>query len=67
VSTLKVEIPEELYRELESRLEKLGMDSVDECVAFILRSLLSGDYDQDELSKEEEQRMKDRLADLGYM
>ncbi|MBN2564944.1 MAG: CopG family transcriptional regulator [Candidatus Eisenbacteria bacterium] len=67
METRGIEIPEDLYLDLEGRLEKLGMSSVDECVEFVLRSLLSGEYDKDELSKEEEQRMKERLADLGYM
>jgi hypothetical protein len=67
MATRTVEISEELYAELEGRLAELGMHSVDECVEFILRSLLSGQYDSDELSKDEEDRMKERLADLGYM
>ena len=63
----KVEIPEEIFAELEELLPKLEMKSVDECVTFILKSLLSGEFDDDELSGEEEERMKERLADLGYM
>jgi len=63
----KVEIPEEIFSELEELLPKLDMKSVDECVTFILKSLLSGEFDNDELSGEEEEQMKDRLADLGYM
>jgi hypothetical protein len=43
------------------------MSSVDECVTFILKALLSGEFDDDELSSEEEEQMKERLADLGYM
>jgi len=62
-----VEIPEEVYVELEDLLPKLDMASVDECVTFILTSLLSGEFDEDELSGEEEKEMKERLADLGYM
>ena len=64
--TRKVEIPEEIFIELEDLLPKLDMSSVDECVTFILKSLLSGEFD-DELSGEEEEQMKGRLADLGYM
>ena len=60
----KVEIPEEIFSELEELLPKLDMKSVDECVTFILKSLLSGEFD-DELSGEEEEQMKERLADLG--
>lgn len=63
----KIEIPEEIFTELEGLLDKLGMVSVDECVAFILRSLLSGEFSDDELTGEEEEKMKERLADLGYM
>jgi hypothetical protein len=67
VATRKVEIPEEIFAQLEELLPKLEMSSVDECVEFILRSLLSGEFDDSELSRGEEDRMKERLADLGYM
>ncbi len=67
MTTRGVEIPEEIFVELEDLLPKLDMSSVDECVTFILRSLLSGEFDEDELSGEEEEQMKERLADLGYM
>jgi lipoate-protein ligase A len=67
MATRKVEIPEEIFTELEELLPKLQMGSVDECVEFILRSLLSGEFDDDELTGEEEEQMKERLADLGYM
>jgi division protein CdvB (Snf7/Vps24/ESCRT-III family) len=66
MTTRGVEIPEEIFVELEELLPKLDMSSVDECVTFILKSLLSGEFD-DELSGEEEEQMKERLADLGYM
>ena len=66
MGTRKVEIPEEIFVELEGLLPKLDMNSVDECVTFILKSLLSGEFDY-ELSGEEEEQMRERLADLGYM
>jgi hypothetical protein len=67
MTTRKVEIPEEIFVEVENLLPKLDMSSVDECIAFILKSLLSGEFDEGELSGEEEEQMKERLADLGYM
>jgi metal-responsive CopG/Arc/MetJ family transcriptional regulator len=67
VADRSVKIPDELYSELEGLLPRLGMNSVDECVAYILRSLLSGRFDSDELSGAEEEQMRERLADLGYM
>jgi hypothetical protein len=66
MATRGIEIPEGIFVELEELLPKLDMSSVDECVTFILKSLLSGEFD-DELSGEEEEQMKERLADLGYM
>ena len=67
MTTRGVEIPEEIFVELEELLPKLDMSSVDDCVAFILKALLSGEFDEDELSGEEEEQMKERLTDLGYM
>jgi lipoate-protein ligase A len=67
MTTRKVEIPEEIFVEVENLLPKLDMSSVDEFIAFILKSLLSGEFDEGELSGEEEEQMKERLADLGYM
>lgn len=67
MATRTVKIPEEIFTELEELLPKLGMSSVDECVEFILKSLLSGEFDDEELSGEEEEQMRERLADLGYM
>jgi len=67
MATRKVEIPEEIFAQLEGLLSKLDMGSVDECVTFILKSLLSGKFDEDELTGDEEEQMKERLADLGYM
>jgi hypothetical protein len=67
MSSRRIDIPEELYAQIEGMLGTLGMSTVDECVEFVLRSLLSGDYDSDELSIDEERRMKERLSDLGYM
>jgi len=67
MATRKVEIPSEVYEGLEGLLPGLDMGSVDECVTFILRSILSGKFDAEDLSCEEEERMRERLADLGYM
>jgi hypothetical protein len=67
MTTRRVEIPEEIFAQLEELLPKLDMSSVDECVVFILRALLSGELDDNELSRGEEEQMKERLADLGYM
>ena len=68
-----VQIPEETYLALEGELERLGFTSVDELVSHALHLLVSERGDGDvtregrELSEAEEEAMKERLSDLGYM
>jgi hypothetical protein len=63
-----VEIPGDVYGELENSLERLGFKSVDDYVTFVLRALVSGELDScDARSEDEEQEIMRRLADLGYL
>ncbi len=62
-----IEIPEDLYAKLEGLLETLGFDSVEACVAFIVRAAITGDAAAGPLSDDEIAEMKERLADLGYL
>ena len=63
-----VEIPGDVYGELEGALERLGFKSVDEYVTFVLRALVSGELDGlNARSEDEEQEIMRRLADLGYL
>jgi hypothetical protein len=63
-----VEIPGDIYGEVEGSLERLGFKSVGEYVTFVLRALMSGELDSvNARSEDEEQEIMRRLADLGYL
>lgn len=63
-----VQIPGDVYGEVEGSLERLGFKSVDEYVTFVLRALMSGELDSvNARSEDEEQEIMRRLADLGYL
>ena len=65
-----VNIPDELYVEIEKRVkESEDFSSVDEYVTFVLEELLK-DEDEDveyTMSEEEEEVVKERLRELGYL
>jgi hypothetical protein len=66
----QVNIPEEIYKKIEDRLEEFGFDTVDEYVAFVLEEVLKDDNGSEEeqvFSEEEEEMIKKRLRDLGYL
>ena len=63
-----VDIPDDVHERLEAMLPELGFESVSECVAFILRAVLAQrEGDDDALHEDEEEEMRRRLADLGYV
>ena len=65
--TLK--IPEELYEKLKGVIDGTGFSSVTEFVVFVMRNVVSGGRikDEDNLTKEEIQKVRDRLKRLGYI
>ncbi|MCD6463609.1 MAG: CopG family transcriptional regulator [Thermotogae bacterium] len=65
----QVNIPDELYEKIEKSLDEFGFKTVDEYVEFVLREVLESDSSQEEqvFSKEEEEMIKKRLRDLGYL
>jgi len=63
--TLK--IPRPLYNRIKDIIEGSGFSSVNEFVVYILRDLVSlHDLDRTELSKEEIEKIRQRLKNLGY-
>lgn len=63
----QIVIPDELYKKIESSLPNLGFQSVDEYVVFVLQEVLKDDSEETQLSPEEEEIVKKRLRDLGYL
>ncbi len=65
----QVNIPDELYDKIEKNLEDFGFKTVDEYVIFVLEEVIKKDGEGEDkvFSKEEEEAIKKRLRDLGYL
>jgi metal-responsive CopG/Arc/MetJ family transcriptional regulator len=61
-----IEIPETLYKKIETKIKETGTESVSDYVVKILEKSLSEDQEET-LSKEDEEKVKERLKALGYM
>jgi Arc/MetJ-type ribon-helix-helix transcriptional regulator len=64
-----IEIPESLYIRTEAQIKGSNFKSVSDFVAFILRERLVSEEQGSKpaFSKEEEEKIKARLKDLGYL
>jgi Arc/MetJ-type ribon-helix-helix transcriptional regulator len=64
-----IEIPESLYNRLEAKIRGSDFSSVSEYATFLIRERLIGEQQGPETvySKEEEERIKAKLRDLGYL
>ncbi len=66
-----VSIPKPLVKKVKNRMKGTGFSSVSSYVTYVLRQVLSS-IEEDERSKqaftkEEEEKVKQRLRDLGYI
>ena len=64
-----VEIPESLYNRLEAKVKDSKFASVSDYVSFILRERMTIEEQgsKSAYSKEDEEKIKARLKDLGYL
>jgi hypothetical protein len=64
-----IEIPESLFERLMVRIQGTNSQSVSDYVASVLREKLAGEEKADSSSytKEEEEKVKERLKALGYL
>ncbi len=67
-----VSIPIPLFKKVEERIRGTGFTSVSSYVTYVLREILAEEErrdrdDQQPFSKEDEERVKDRLRALGYI
>ena len=60
----KIEISDKLYKTLEKNAKESGFKSVEEYIEFILKELVE---EGEEISKDEEEQVKERLKALGYL
>jgi len=64
-----ISIPTPLAEKIKKRIEGTGFNSLSSYVTYVLREVISGiEEGADEgFSKEDEERVKDRLRALGYL
>ena len=64
-----IEIPETLYDRVSARIKGTEFTSVSDYVARVIRERLAGEENEkpSNYTKEEEERIKERLKALGYL
>jgi len=64
-----ISIPTPLAEKIKKRIEGTGFNSLSSYVTYVLREVISGmEEEVDEgFSKEDEERVKERLRALGYL
>jgi Arc/MetJ-type ribon-helix-helix transcriptional regulator len=64
-----ISIPTPLAEKIKKRIKGTGFTSLSSYVTYVLREVLSGIEEEKEeaFSKEDEERVKDRLRSLGYL
>ena len=63
-----VSIPSPLFSKIEARIKGTGFNSVSSYVTYVLREVISEDEeDNNPFTKEDEERVKDKLRALGYL
>ena len=65
---VELRISRELYEKAERFIkESGGFSSVEELIEFLLREVLEAEEQPQGLTKEEEEKVKERLRSLGYI
>jgi len=65
-----VSIPTPLVEKIKKRIEGTGFTSVSSYVTYVLREVIANmdeDDDEEVFSKEDEEKVKERLRALGYL
>lgn len=64
-----ISIPTPLAEKIKKRIEGTGFNSLSSYVTYVLREVISGIEGESEeaFSKEDEEKVKDRLRALGYL
>ena len=63
-----VSIPTPLFQKVAERIEGTGFTSVSSYVTYVLREVVAEESEEEQpFSKEDEERIKDRLRALGYL
>ncbi len=64
-----IKIPKELYENLQKMIEGTGFSSTTEFIVFVMRTMASTGVlkEEDKLTEQEVQIIKERLKRLGYL
>ena len=62
---MNVQIPERLYKQIEKLVEESDFSTVEGYILFVLEEVVSGG--DEVFTPEEEEKVKDRLRNLGYL
>lgn len=64
-----VSIPTPLFEKIKKRIEGTGFTSVSSYVGYVLREVIASEREEGEepFTKEDEEKIKDRLRALGYL
>lgn len=62
-----VSIPTFLFLKIQERMGRSGFPSVSSYVAYVLREILTDAKDDAALSKDDAEKVKERLRSLGYI
>jgi len=65
--TVKVEIPKSIADKIEERRKDTEFGSLSEYVTYVLREVVSEEEEEEAFSKEDEEKVKERLKALGYL
>ncbi len=66
---VSIKISKEILDKINERIKDTGFESVDSYVEYVLTEVLSDmeEESDDKLSKEDEEKVKERLRALGYL
>jgi Arc/MetJ-type ribon-helix-helix transcriptional regulator len=71
MSEVTVDLPSELRRQLEDRISHTEFESLDEYIRFVLQTIVEEDerasHHGRSAPNEQNDQLKERLEDLGYM
>mgnify|MGYP001141018445 CR=1 FL=1 len=62
-----VTIPKRLLEKIQKKILNTSFSSASEYVTYLLEKELSGTEDEEVFSKEDEEKVKERLRRLGYL
>lgn len=60
-------IPMSLFREIEERITRTDFATVSSYIAYVLREIIAEQPNKELFTREDEERVKERLKRLGYL